>query len=94
MRTIKHSSLLKKDFKRATANPLHAHDLPKMLSHIVAFLAQDQPLPAKNRDHELLGSWRGHRECHIKPDRLLIYQKPDAELLRLVRLGSHSDLFK
>jgi mRNA interferase YafQ len=39
------------------------------------------------------GNWKGHRECHLKPDLLLIYKKPDANVLRLVRMGSHSELF-
>jgi mRNA interferase YafQ len=41
----------------------------------------------------LSGQWSGYRECHVKPDLLLIYRKPDPETLRLARLGSHSDLF-
>nr|WP_312842969.1 type II toxin-antitoxin system YafQ family toxin [Klebsiella pneumoniae] len=39
------------------------------------------------------GDWAGYRECHIKPDLLLIYRKSDADTLRLARLGSHSELF-
>jgi len=45
------------------------------------------------RDHRLSGAWDAHRECHLKPDLLLIYRKPEAEILQLVRLGSHSELF-
>lgn len=43
--------------------------------------------------HGLIGDWTGYRECHVKPDLLLIYRKPDADTLRLARLGSHSELF-
>jgi mRNA interferase YafQ len=50
-------------------------------------------LPEKNHDHALTGAWVGYRECHIRPDLLLIYRKPDAITLRLARLGSHSELF-
>lgn len=50
-------------------------------------------LPEKNLDHGLSGEWNGYRECHIKPDLLLIYKKPDQFTLRLARLGSHSELF-
>jgi mRNA interferase YafQ len=53
----------------------------------------DRLLPTNLRDHELIGNWVGYRECHIKPDLLLIYKKPDPLTLRLARLGSHSDLF-
>jgi len=45
-----------------------------------------------HRDHALTGDWKDYRDCHIKPDLVLIYQKPDADTLRLVRLGSHSEL--
>jgi mRNA interferase YafQ len=41
----------------------------------------------------LSGDWAGCRECHVRPDLLLIYRKPDADTLRLARLGSHSELF-
>jgi len=40
----------------------------------------------------LTGNWKDHRDCHVKPDLVLIYQKPDADTLRLVRFGSHSEL--
>ena len=53
-----------------------------------------EPLPDKNRDHDLSGDWVGHRECHILPDWLLIYRIEDNVLvLTLARTGSHSDLF-
>jgi mRNA interferase YafQ len=40
----------------------------------------------------LTGEWQDHRDCHIKPDLVLIYRKPDADSLQLIRLGSHSEL--
>lgn len=55
-------------------------------------LANERPLPSKHRDHPLAGQWQSYRECHIKPDWLLIY-KLEPERLILVRTGSHSDLF-
>jgi mRNA interferase YafQ len=54
--------------------------------------ANDQPLPLRRRDHELSGEWGGYRECHVKPDLLLINRKPDAETLWLAWLGSHSEI--
>ena len=63
------------------------------VSEVVSLLAEDKILSAKNRDHGLPCGWRDHRECHLKPDLLLIYRKPDAQVLQLVRLGSHSELF-
>jgi mRNA interferase YafQ len=59
----------------------------------VGLLLFDQVLPDNNRDRALLGDWAGYRECHLKPDLLLIYRKPDADTLCLARFGSHSGLF-
>ena len=73
--------------------PRHSKDVDSVVSTVVAVLLSDQVLPKNNRDHALSGEWAGYRECHIKPDLLLIYRKPDADTLRLARLGSHSELF-
>jgi mRNA interferase YafQ len=93
MRTIERSSAFKRDYKRAKATPRHSKDVDSLLSAVVALLLSDQVLPGNNRDHALSGDWVAYRECHIKPDLLLIYRKPDAGTLRLARLGSHSELF-
>jgi mRNA interferase YafQ len=58
------------------------------LMDIVNLLAADAPLPRQNFDHPLSGEWSDHRDCHVKPDLILIYRKPDGENLELVRLGS------
>ncbi len=93
MRTIERSSAFKRDYKRVKAVPRHNKDVDSLVSTVVASLLVDQVLPVGNRDHALSGDWAGYRECHIKPDLLLIYRKPDNETLRLARLGSHSELF-
>jgi mRNA interferase YafQ len=59
---------------------------------VVVALANDQALDPRHRDHGLTGDWKDHRDCHIKPDLVLIYRLPDGEWLQLVRLGSHSEL--
>lgn len=59
---------------------------------MVELLANDKPLEPRHRDHALTGDWKDQRDCHIKPDLMLIYRKQDAERLQLVRLGSHSEL--
>jgi mRNA interferase YafQ len=59
---------------------------------MITALANDQPLAEKHRDHALAGDWKDHRDCHVKPDLVLIYRKPDDGVLQLVRLGSHSEL--
>jgi len=93
MRTIERSSAFKRDYKRVKATPRHSKDVDALVFAIIASLLVDQALPEGNRDHTLSGDWAGYRECHIKPDLLLIYRKPDEETLRLARLGSHSELF-
>lgn len=92
MRTIDLSNSIKKDFKRIKANPRNA-DLDQRLGAIMALLAEDKPLPAAQRDHALIGNWKGYRECHVKADLLLIYTVEDTNILHLARLGSHSELF-
>jgi mRNA interferase YafQ len=93
MRTIERSSAFKRDYKKAKTTPKHRHNLDSLLLAILALLVEDQPVPDSNRDHALTGNWVGYRECHIKPDMLLIYRKAGADTLRLARLGSHSELF-
>ena len=91
MRTISRTSRFKKDYKRE-ARGQHRATLDADLLAIVSLLAEDTPLPEKLRDHQLAGEWADHRDCHIKPDLVLVYRVPDAERLELVRLGSHSEL--
>ena len=91
MRKIEHTTAFKRDYKRELKGPhqtVLAHDFIK----IIKMLAADEPLIARYRDHPLTGEWKDHRDCHIKPDLVLIYRKPDSERLQLVRLGSHSEL--
>ncbi len=92
MRTIERTSAFKKDYKRVRATPRHKN-IEKLLEEIGMLLLLDRPLAERHSDHALAGEWKDHRECHLKPDLLLIYTKPDTETLRLVRLGSHSEIF-
>jgi mRNA interferase YafQ len=92
MRRIEQTNAFRRDFKRQKSGQ-HRHELDAVLMFAVSLLADDKPLPERNHDHSLGGDWRDHWECHLKPDLLLIYRKPDAEVLQLVRLGSHSELF-
>jgi mRNA interferase YafQ len=92
MRTIERTNAFRRDYKRVRANPRH-RDIDNLLLEIVDLLAEDRPLRDKHRDHILSGDWKEHRECYVKPDLLLIYARPDADTLRLVRMGSHSELF-
>ena len=91
MRTIKYTTSFKRDYKRERSGR-HSKTVDSLLMEVVNLLADDQPLPRKNFDHPLSGEWFDHRDCHLKPDLVLIYRKPDDDSLELVRLGSHSEL--
>ena len=91
MREIKYTNRFKRDYKREKASRL-GKKLDAILMEAVALLAVDQPLPRRYFDNPLSGEWGDHRDCHIKPDLVLIYRKPDDDSLELVRLGSHSEL--
>ena len=92
MREINRSTAFRRDYKRECKGK-HRDALDELFRHVISVLATDQPLDARFRDHDLSGDWAGYRECHIKPDLLLIYRKLDSAELRLARLGSHSELF-
>lgn len=89
MREIVSTAAFRKDFKRLARSS--QHDLA-LLKQTISLLAEGVALPEKYRDHPLGGNWHEYRECHIRPDWLLIY-KLTAVDLTLVRTGSHSELF-
>jgi len=91
MRTIEQTSQFKRDYKRESKGQ-HRATLDAGLVSTLQALVNDQTLEPRYCDHPLSGDWKDHRDCHIKPDLILIYQKPDADSVRLVRLGSHSEL--
>ena len=91
MRVIRYTSRFKRDYKREKSGR-HGKAIDAALMEVVNLLAADKPLSHRNVDHALSGEWADHRDCHIKPDLILIYRKPDDDHLDLVRLGSHSEL--
>jgi mRNA interferase YafQ len=91
MRAIERTSRFKRDYRREKSGVLSKR-LDALLMEAIDLLASDSPLPHRSFDHALSGEWSGFRDCHIRPDLVLIYEKPDADTLRLVRLGSHSEL--
>lgn len=92
MRTIERPGTFKRDYKRVSKG-LYRNTIDTLLVPVFKALATDQTLDPRYRDHDLTGDWAGHRECHIKPDLLLIYRLISDDTLILVRLGSHSELF-
>ena len=86
---IIYSSQFKKDFKKIRKLPIL--DL-KIVFDVILSLENEIQLDAKYKDHQLSSNWSKFRECHIKPDLLLIYKIVD-EKLYLARIGSHSELF-
>jgi len=94
MRTIKYTNRFKRDFKREKTgrSRQYSQRLDDVLMTVVRLLAADAALPPRSYDHALRRQWSDCRDCHIRPDLILIYRKLDGETLELVRLGSHSEL--
>ena len=90
MLDLVYTSQFKKDYKLAQKRHVDIDELFKVIS----MLQKQEPLPEEKRDHSLVGNYKGYRECHVRPDLLLIYKvkKEDLELL-LFRIGTHSDLY-
>ena len=85
--TLSYTSAMRKDLKRGYSMTEFAD--------VISRLANDEPLEERLQDHALSGNWAGHRELHIRPDWLLIYQKKDGLLiLELTRTGTHADLLE
>jgi len=90
MTAVFHSTAFRKDLRLASKR---GRDLEK-LRQVLELLSKGEPLPRGLRDHPLKGDWVGHRECHLAPDWLLIYQiDAAAGVIRLERTGTHSNLF-
>ena len=90
MLDVRYSAKFKKDYKAITKRGYN----PQLLQDVLTILCNEQPLPPRYKDHNLSGNYKGHRECHITPDWLLIY-KIDHNILTLTltRTGTRSDLF-
>ncbi len=93
MRKIERSTAFKRDYRRTKATSRY-RTLDHRLTVLLQLLIDDQPLPPQCRDHALSEDWSGYRDCHLWPDLLPVYAKPSPDILRLVRLGSHSELIR
>ena len=91
-REIARTTAFKRDYKREKRGPRRKY-LDELLRKILVLLVEDSPLPAACREHALTGNWSGFRDCHLKPDLVLIFARTDPAMLVLVRLGSRSELF-
>jgi mRNA interferase YafQ len=89
MRTLERTTRFKRDYRREKKTDPALDDA---LLPLLDLLLSDAELPERLSDHPLSGEWKGFRDCHVRPDLLLIYAKAKG-VLRLVRLGSHSELF-
>jgi mRNA interferase YafQ len=91
MREVRYTARFKRDYRREKSGR-HGKRLDALLMEVVNLLAADTALPRRNVDHPLSGEWKDFRDCHVRPDLILIYRKTDDGGLELVRLGSHSEL--
>lgn len=89
MNTLKFTSQFKKDLKRYK----HKTQTIDRLEAILKLLAQGLPIPEENRPHLLTGNFRGFMECHVESDTLLIWWDKETGVIKLVRFGTHSELF-
>ena len=90
MLDLKFTSQFKKDMKRLRRQGASI----EKIDAVIKTLREEEPLPERMRDHALAGNYRGHRECHVEPDWLLIYHyEDDVLVLTISRTGTHSDLF-
>ena len=90
-RTIRLTRQFKHDYRRERKGR-HRRTVDAALGAIVQALAVDQPPDPRYRDHALAGAWQGCRDCHLRPDLVLIYRKRGSDVLELIRPGSHSEL--
>lgn len=91
MRTISKTTRFKTDMKRLLGGR-YRQVLQDELLPLVESLAEDVVLDARFCDHALINDWKDHRDCHLRPDLILIYRKIGDDELHLVRVGTHSDL--
>lgn len=89
MNTLKLTSQFKKDLKRYK----YKIEIIDKLEVLLKLLLNGQPIPAENKPHILTGNYHGYMECHVESDTLLIWWDKEEGIIKLVRFGSHSELF-
>ena len=91
MRTINRTNAFKRDYKREQRGQ-YRETLDADIRTVVGLLIADSRLPDRYQDHTMRGQWGDCRNCHVRPDLVLLYRKIGEGRLELVRLGSHSQL--
>jgi mRNA interferase YafQ len=87
---IEYTTQFKRDLKLAKRRKNNL----VLLQELMELIVSQRPIPAKHKDHLLTGNWQGHRELHIQPDWLLIYELlPKEKTVIFTRTGTHADLF-
>ena len=89
MTTIIQSGRFKKDLKRYK----HQADKIHALGEIIRYMNRHGRVPAENHPHKLHGEYEGCMECHIEDDFLLIWIDKATNTIKLLRLGTHHELF-
>ena len=89
MKTLKITTQFKKNLKRYKNRP----KVIEKLEFILGLLQNELPIPEENKPHPLTGNYRGHMECHVENDTLLIWWDKESDIIKLVRFGTHSELF-
>ena len=90
MKKLQPTTQYRKDYKRIKNNPKKVEALKEVLEMLI----HEQPIPADYLPHMLHGEYKGCMECHVQGDFLLIWFDEENDMIELVRLGSHSELFK
>lgn len=94
MLNVYRASNYRKAFIKLTKSGSFSNKDREKLEAIIITIKKEQKLDPRYKDHELSGEFNGIRECHIKPDLLLLYKiEQDILTLVLLNLGSHSELF-
>lgn len=89
MKTLKQTSQFKKDLKRIQNSPKKI----TCLQTVLRLLQVTDSLPQEYKPYLLVGDYKGYMECHVESDLLLIWFDESEDLIKLIRLGTHSELF-
>ena len=91
MRSVRRTAQFRRDFRRLKRG-VHASHLDQTLLAALELLVADAPLPDRYVDHPMKGRYADCRDCHLRPDLVLVYRKRESDALELVRIGSHAQL--